>query len=297
MNNRTNDKTNGSDIIGMTEELQRKVDAAVRLIQSAAFPDGSPVEVAYSGGKDSDVILELTRMAGIPYRAIYHNTTIDPPGTIKHVREHGAEIFQPDKSFFQLIAEYGMPNRFQRKCCRLIKEKKTLDRCIMGVRKAESTERDKNYEEPTECRVYGKGRKKQSVEAFYPILYWTDEDVVEFITGRGIKVHPLYYRENGTIDPKRRLGCMCCPLAYYRKRIDYFRRYPGMVRAYLRAAEKYRNTHPDVDTVKKYADVYEWFTREVFFERQAYWEDHKTVTQFTPPHYRDFLEKYFGIKL
>lgn len=266
----------------MTEELQHKVNRAVLLIQSAAYTDGSPVEVAYSGGKDSDVILELTRMAGIPYRAIYHNTTIDPPGTIKHVREQGAEIVQPDKSFFQLITEYGMPNRFQRKCCRLIKEKKTLDRCIMGVRKAESTERDKNYEEPTECRVYGKGRKKQSVEAFYPILYWTDDDVVEFITGRGIKVHPLYYREDGTIDPKRRLGCMCCPLAYYRKRLDYFRRYPGMVRAYLHAAQKFRNAHPDVDTVKKYADVYEWFTREVFFERQAYWEDHKTVTQFTP---------------
>lgn len=281
----------------MTEELQHKVNSAVRLIQSAAYADGRPVEVAYSGGKDSDVILELTRMAGIPYRAIYHNTTIDPPGTIKHVRKQGAEIVQPDKSFFQLITEYGMPNRFQRKCCRLIKEKKTLDRCIMGVRKAESTERDKNYEEPTECRVYGKGRKKQSVEAFYPILYWTDDDVVEFITGRGIKVHPLYYREDGTIDPKRRLGCMCCPLAYYRKRIDYFRRYPGMVRAYLHAAQKFRDAHPDVDTVRKYTDVYEWFTREVFFERQAYWEDHKTVTQFAPPNYREFLEKYFGIEL
>ena len=267
----------------MIEELQKKVDTAIRLIQSAAFPDGSPVEVAYSGGKDSDVILELTRMAGIPYRAIYHNTTIDPPGTIKHVREQGAEIVQPGKSFFQLIAENGMPNRWQRSCCRLIKEHKTLDRCIMGVRKAESTERDKNYEEPTECRIYGRGRKKESVEAFYPILYWTDDDVVAFIAERGLRVHPLYYREDGTIDPKRRVGCMCCPLAYYKKRLDYFRRYPGMVRAYCRAAQKYREAHPDVDTVKKYRDVYEWFTREVFFERQGYWEDHKTVTQLTPP--------------
>lgn len=278
---------------GLTEELQHKVNTAVRLIQSAAFADGSPVEVAYSGGKDSDVILELTRMAGIPYRAIYHNTTIDPPGTIKHVMEQGAEIVQPEKSFFRLIAENGMPNRFQRSCCRLIKEHKTLDRCIMGVRKAESKDRDKNYNEPTECRVYG----KESVETFYPILYWTDDDVVEFISNRGLRVHSLYYREDGTIDPKRRLGCMCCPLAYYKKRLDYFRRYPGMVRAYCRAAQKYRDAHPDVDTVKKYSDVYEWFTREVFFERQGYWNDHKTVTQFTPPHYREFLERYFDIRL
>lgn len=143
--------------------------------------------------------------------------------------------------------------------------------------------RDKRYSEPTECRVYGKGRKKTTAEAFYPILDWTDNDVVDFIEERGIKVHPLYYREDGTIDPKRRLGCMCCPLAYYKKRIDYFKRYPNMVKAYCRAAQKFIDTHPDNETVQKYGDVFEWFTREVFFERQGYWEDHKTVTQFAPP--------------
>lgn len=73
----------------MTDELRKKVDRAVALIRSAGA-DGSVVEVSYSGGKDSDVILELTRMAGIRHRAIYKNTTIDPPGTLKHVREQAA---------------------------------------------------------------------------------------------------------------------------------------------------------------------------------------------------------------
>lgn len=72
----------------MTDELQQKVERAVNLIQSAGA-DGKTVEVAYSGGKDSDVILELTRMAGIKYQVIYKNTTIGPPGTIKHVKEVG----------------------------------------------------------------------------------------------------------------------------------------------------------------------------------------------------------------
>lgn len=277
------------------DDLTKKTEQAVRLIQQSGA-DGEVVEVAYSGGKDSDIILDLTRKAGIKYRAIYHNTTIDPPGTIAHVKENGAEIVRPEKSFFQLITENGMPNRFQRSCCRLIKEHKTLDRCIQGVRKDESTERDKNYNEPTECRVYGKGKKKCTVEAFYPILYWTDEDVLNYIEREGVKIHPLYYREDGTIDPKRRLGCMCCPLSYYKKRLDYFRRFPGMVKAYIRAAQKYIETHPDTETVQKYSDVYEWFTREAFFERQGYWEDHKTVTQLTPPNYKEFLEHYFGIK-
>lgn len=70
------------------EKYQKKVARAVRLLQSIP-KDGGPVEVSYSGGKDSDVILELAKMAGIEYRAIYKNTTIDPPGTIKHCREKG----------------------------------------------------------------------------------------------------------------------------------------------------------------------------------------------------------------
>ena len=104
----------------MTEELQRKVDQAIRLIKSAGA-DGSTVEVAYSGGKDSDVILELTRMAGIKYRAIYKNTTIDPPGTIAHAKENGVEVRQPKHRFFELVAMNGFPNRFARHCSRNIK--------------------------------------------------------------------------------------------------------------------------------------------------------------------------------
>ena len=50
-------------------------------------------------------------------------------------------------------------------------------------------------------------------------------------------------------------------------------------------------------TVQKYADVYEWFTREVFFERQSGWQDHKTVTKYTHVDYKEFLEKEFGITL
>ena len=73
----------------MTDDLQKKVDRAVRLLQTVAKGYDKPIEVAYSGGKDSDVILELARMAGIKHQAIYHNTTIDPPGTIAHVREVG----------------------------------------------------------------------------------------------------------------------------------------------------------------------------------------------------------------
>ena len=52
----------------MRKELQKKVDFAIKLLQS--IPQDGDIEISYSGGKDSDVILELAKMAGIPYRSL-----------------------------------------------------------------------------------------------------------------------------------------------------------------------------------------------------------------------------------
>lgn len=278
----------------MTQELQKKVDQALKLLRVAA--GGDVVEVAYSGGKDSDVILELAKMSDIKFRAIYKNTTIDPPGTIKHCKDNGAEVLMPKKNFITILEENGFPTHRSRFCCRYLKEYKVLDKAIMGVRKAESTKRAKRYSEPTECRFYGS--KKEHVNAIYPILDWTDQEIVEFIVERGIKVHNLYYREDGTIDPKRRLGCMCCPLASVNKRREQFKQYPNMVKIYIRAGQKYRETHPDVNRVKAHESIYSWFVREVFYDSQIAWELSKNDLLFeVEVDYKKMIEDYFNVKL
>lgn len=277
----------------MTEALTKKVEQAVKLIQLAGA-DGEVVEVAYSGGKDSDVILELTKMAGIKYRAIYKNTTIDPPKTLAHVKEAGAEILKPKKTFFELVREHGSPSRFARFCCRYLKEYKVLDKAIMGVRKAESTKRAARYSEPTECRFYGS--KKEHIEAFYPILEWSDQDVIDFITERGLKIHPLYYREDGSIDVTLRVGCMCCPLASTRKRLEQFKKWPNMVKAYIKAEQAFRESHLTSKNAKLYPTVYDWFFREAFFERQKKYEDYCN-SLFEKPNPKSYIEDYFNIKL
>ena len=277
----------------MTDELTKKVERAVKLIQQAGR-DGMEVEVAYSGGKDSDVILELARMSGIKYRAIYKNTTIDPPGTIKHVKAKGVEIRQARKTFFQLVAQKGYPSRFVRFCCSELKEYKILDRSIMGVRKAESIARNKRYTEPTKCLFYGS--KKEHVEAFYPIFDWSDQDVADFISERGIKCHPLYYDEDGTFHVERRLGCMCCPLAYKKHRIEEFKRYPGMVKAYIRAGQQFRDTHPDAAFTRRYDNIYDAFVRFLFYERDREFQQ-THVGLFGKTDTKAFLEDYFNIKL
>lgn len=214
-------------------DLSKKVERAKRLIQSASV-DGQIVEVAYSGGKDSDVILALTQMAGIPFKAIYKNTTIDPPGTIKHCKSKGVEIRNPKQSFYEIISKNGFPNRFRRFCCRFLKEYKILDKSIVGIRSEESVKRAARYKEPTQCRVYTNGDRS---EQFFPILDWTNDDVLQFIISENIQLHPLYYRNDGTIDISKRLGCIGCPLASENNRIKSFLKYPNMVKLYLRGGK------------------------------------------------------------
>lgn len=217
----------------ISEQLQHKIDASIKLLRSIQAEHQSEViEVAYSGGKDSDVILQLAKEAGINFRAIYKNTTIDPPGTIKHAEDMCVEIIRPEKTFFQLIEENGLPSRFSRHCCRFLKEYKILDKVVIGVRREESRKRADRYKEPTECRFYGS--KKEHVEAIYPILEWTTQDVADFLQDRGIKCAPVYYDERGVFHAERRLGCMCCPLASKKKRLEQFRSHPGMVKQYVR---------------------------------------------------------------
>lgn len=280
----------------MNKELEKKVQQAMKLLQICYKAAGEPLEIAYSGGKDSDVILELAKMSGIEYRAIYKNTTIDPPGTIKHVLDNGVEIRRPKETFFCMMKRKGYPNRYARYCCSKLKEYKILDNTVMGIRRCESIKRSKLYTEPTECRIFGS--KKNHVNAIYPILFWTDEDELEFIEARGIRLHPLYYREDGTIDITRRLGCICCPLKYFKKRLEEFKKYPGMVKAYIHCGNEYLMRHPESMTAKRYSDVYEYFVADVFFNNHKDYAKAKLVGFFYgKPDYKQLIEDYFKIEL
>lgn len=278
----------------MRAGLLKKIDNAIKLLQSIRLEDGEAVEVAYSGGKDSDVILQLVKEAGINYRAIYKNTTIDPRGTLKHVKDMGVEIRRPKHTFVELIAKKGMPNRFRRFCCKELKEYKILDKVIIGVRRSESIKRAKLYKEPTECRYYGAKTETNHVVAYYPILDWDNQDILEFIIDRKIKIHPLYYREDGSIDVTRRLGCLCCPLKSKKKRIEEFKENKNMVKFYLNGLREFMKTHP----MRKYKDEYEFFIREVFFEKQADYDRQQQKGLFTmETEGKKLLENFFKRKL
>lgn len=95
--------------------------------------------VCYSGGKDSEVLLELCRRAEVPYHVVHNLTTADAPETIYHVRKVfyrlelagiSCTIHKPfykgqRTSMWQLIPLKGIdPTRRVRYCCHIFYGKK-----------------------------------------------------------------------------------------------------------------------------------------------------------------------------
>lgn len=278
----------------MTRELQHKVDLAIRLLRS--IPQDTEIELSYSGGKDSDVILELAKMAGIPFRPIYKNTTIDPPGTIKHCKDKGVEIMKPTINFFDLVKKKGCPSRFSRFCCEVLKEYKICDRAIQGVRRAESVKRAKRYKEPEICRTYPKGQKAR---VYLPILEWTDADVEEFINERNIKCAPIYYDEQGDFHVERRLGCIGCPLASKKKRIEEYVRYPKILKRTIECEQVFIDTHLNGKVAARYKDAANRMYANLFCDSDEEYRDRVSGGLFpemaVDP--KEFLENYFKIEL
>lgn len=274
-------------------DYEKKVASAIKLLQS--IPQDGPIELSYSGGKDSDVILELAKMAGIPFEAIYKNTTIDPPGTLKHAKEMGATIINPKETMLQIIEKRGWPTRRARFCCSELKEYAVHKRAIQGIRRCESTARAKRYKEPEMCRAYRGGDK---VRVYLPILDWTNEDVERFISERGIKCHQLYYDSDGRFCCERRLGCIGCPMASDNGKAD-FKRYPKMLKAWIRAGKKYLDSHPDSAAKKKFENAYNLAYHNIFCRTYGEYLDSLAPPLFSEYQLntKKYLEEYFGIDL
>lgn len=276
-------------------DLLEKEKRAIKLLRTVAKTTDGEIELSYSGGKDSDVCLALAQMAGIPYRAIYKNTTIDPPYSIAHCKEKGAEIIRPAKSFFEIIEQKGFPSRFVRFCCSELKEYKILDTAIQGIRRSESTKRAANYKEPIICRTYG--RKDEHVNIVLPILDWSDADVCRFVVSNDIKCHSLYYDDNGQFCVNRRLGCLGCPLKSDNG-LSEFKQYPNLVKAWIRAGNVWL-TKPfehESNTRKYCKDVYEYFVMHVFLDGLNHFKMIQSG-MFGKVDCKQFLQDYFKIEL
>jgi phosphoadenosine phosphosulfate reductase len=197
-----------------------KVAMAVERMKAFEPPEG--YYLAYSGGKDSDTILALAKMAKVKFDAHYHLTTVDPPELVYHVRRHPeVEIDRSEMTMWQLIVKKCMPpTRMKRYCCEYLKERGGSGRIIMtGVRREESAKRARrNMNEA--CF------KDKTKRYFHPIIDWTSKDVWQFLRENKISYCNLY--DKGF----KRIGCVMCPYSNIKRQAELF---PKIAQAYKRA--------------------------------------------------------------
>lgn len=188
------------------------------------------VALAFSSGKDSVVLDYLAKEANVKVQRFHNVTTIDPPGTIAFAEKHGCDIVRGRYSFLDLVEKKGFPTMFRRFCCKELKERYYANYVLFGIRKDESVKRDACYSSFDDIYYY---TKKKFTNRFFPLLFFTDEDIAEIINRHSLECHPLYYDHQGKFCVERRLGCIGCPLQGDRGKIDFLM-YPILLKQILR---------------------------------------------------------------
>lgn len=213
--------------INLFGEVKDKVNLTIERIRQFEPPEG--YYVAFSGGKDSVVVLDLVKKAGVKYDSHYNLTTADPPKLINFIRNKNpeVEISTPEMSMWKLIPKKGMPpTRLIRYCCAILKERGGQNRkVITGVRWAESYNRSKR-------RMVETCRKNKAKTYLHPIIDWTENDVWEYINKNDIEYCKLYD------EGYSRLGCIMCPMGGPKGMKRDAKRYPKFYKLYLKAFER-----------------------------------------------------------
>jgi phosphoadenosine phosphosulfate reductase len=238
------------------DNLPDLIDRAIALLRDHEPPEG--YYLAFSGGKDSCVIKELAKLSGARFESHYHNTTIDPPELVKFIKQHHADVVwdNPPENMLHAISTRTItaPTRKARWCCEDWKERNTRgSTVIIGVRAAESPRRARAWSE------VAKGRFNDDV--ICPIVYWSSQDVWRFIKERGLPYCSLY--DEGF----KRLGCVGCPVASVKSRLEQFQRWPRYYELWRRAVmsnwEKTKDV-PRKDGKERFAAKFQ--TAEEFWE-------------------------------
>jgi phosphoadenosine phosphosulfate reductase len=184
---------------------------------------------------------------------------VDAPPTVYHIKrvfeqlrqkDITATINYPKHTMCQLIVSHGMPpTRIARYCCQSLKERKFKNQhLLMGIRWAESRQRKKRglhesiapnkrdkvvfMDENDNTRRLTEICQMRHTIATNPIIDWTDEQIWEYIKKNNIETNPLY--EMG----HKRVGCIGCPMAGTKTRINDFIEFPKYKNMYLKTFER-----------------------------------------------------------
>ena len=223
------------DLIRKSEKMALRLD-----------PDNG-FYMAVSGGKDSQVLYHIAKLAGVRFKTHMNLTSVDPPEVIRFVKTQypDVELIKPRMSIYDMAKKkHILPTQRIRWCCAEYKEMSGTGKVtLIGVRKQESARRAKRGEIST--NIKGKrteetfdqwskheekmvtcvgGKDKILVS---PIIYWTELDVWEFLNANSIP-HCELYDQGYT-----RIGCILCPMSNYKSKLRDIQRFPHAKKKWL----------------------------------------------------------------
>ena len=268
--------------------LQEKIQESISFLQKAEklALKLNPEEgffVGFSGGKDSQVVLELCKLAGVKHTAYHNVTTNDNAETIRfiHQKYPSVTFITPKESYFRMIEHKGLPTMFKRWCCERFKERIGAGNVVVTGVRAEESKKRSQYSEIAKYGAKRSDRKEVNLDSMennrfecvggrdkfliYPILRWTTVDVWEFIRERELPINPCYNKYN-------RVGCVFCPFSPSRYMRDYIKTHPKQYQALLHAIDKYLERGDNVSQFKNAEDLFEWWLSK---ESIKEWQDKK----------------------
>lgn len=236
----------------VSRPLARKIEYSVDLIRKAErmalrLDPKNGFYNTFSGGKDSQCLYHLVKLAGVKAKTHMSLTSVDPPEVIRFVKAQypDVELIKPKMSIYDMAKKkHILPTRKFRWCCAEYKEVSGVGKVtLIGVRKEESARRAKKEE----VSVSSKGkRNEQTFDQWSeheeqmvacvggkdkilvsPIIYWTEKDVWEFLNANNIPHCKLYD------EGYRRIGCICCPMSNYKSKLRDIERFPHVKRKWL----------------------------------------------------------------
>lgn len=236
--------------------LKDKIDYSIDLLQKCEkmaldYDPENGFYLAFSGGKDSQALYLIAKMAGVKFKAHMNLTSVDPPDVIRFVKRNypDVELIKPKMSIYDMAKKkHVLPTRFIRWCCAEYKEMSGDGKVtLIGIRKAESVRRSKREEISTEIKGI---RMEQTFDQWEehrekmvtcvggkdkilvsPIISWTERDVWDFLNGNGLK-HCLLYDEG-----YKRIGCILCPMANRRAKAKDIQRFPHVKNKWIKTIQ------------------------------------------------------------
>ena len=249
--------------------LDFKIEQAIKLFKEyepmALQLDSSGFHQCFSGGKDSIVQNKLMEISGVKFSKNYNNVTIDPPELVRFIKQHHSDAIWhsvgKNLCAYTVNKASGLPTRRGRWCCEIYKEQGGKGKFkAIGVR-AEESKRRKG--------LWTQLRNEKTGPTLAAILYWTDNDIWDFIKQQNIPYCSLY--DEGF----KRLGCVGCPMGG-KNRIAEFERWPKYKEMWRRGGRAaYDKYHGKIS--KRTGELY-WISKfKTFDDYWAWWMEEDNV--------------------